>query len=209
MSEDLIYLILDLNEENAVANVKNRIDTGEDPLKILDEIRVAMAKVGEKFENKEFFLPDLIMAGEILRQLTEIMEPKLKTGSKVQSIGKVILGTVFGDIHDIGKDIVKFMLEANGFEVHDLGVNVPKEKFVEKIKEEKVKIIGLSGFLTLAFDSMKETVEEIEKAGLREKTKIMIGGGQINKKVLEHVGADSYGKDAIEAVTIAKEWISE
>jgi methanogenic corrinoid protein MtbC1 len=209
MSKDLIDFILDLNEKDAIANVQNRIDSGEDPHKILDEIRVAMAKVGERFENKEFFLPDLIMSGEILKMLTEIMKPKLKGSEKAPSIGKVVLGTVAGDIHDIGKDIVKFMLESNGFEVYDLGVDVPKDKFVEKIKEVNAKVVGLSGFLTLAYDSMKDTVEEIGKAGLREKTKIMIGGGQINEEVRKHVGADSYGKDAIEAVAIAKGWMSE
>jgi len=209
MSEDLIKLIVDLCEKEAIDLVQKKINAGEDPLKILEQIRIAMAKVGEKFENKEFFLPDLIMSGEILKKITEIIEPKLKAGVKVQSLGKVVLGTVFGDIHDIGKDIVKFMLESNGFEVYDLGVNVPKEKFVEKIKEVNAKIVGLSGFLTLAFDSMKETIEEIKKEGLREKAKIMIGGGQINEDVRKYVGADSYGKDAIEAVALAKEWIGE
>ncbi|MFX1363621.1 MAG: B12-binding domain-containing protein [Promethearchaeota archaeon] len=209
MSEELIDLIIDLCEKEAIDLVQKKIDAGEDPLKILEQIRIAMAKVGEKFESKEFFLPDLIMSGEILRQITEILEPKLKADIKTQSLGKIVLGTVFGDIHDIGKDIVKFMLESNGFEVHDLGVNVPKEKFVEKIKELDAKIVGLSGFLTLAYDAMKETIEEIKNAGLREKTKIMIGGGQINEDVKKYVGADSFGKDAIEAVALAKEWISE
>ena len=209
MSEDLIKLIVDLCEKEAIDLVQKKINAGEDPLKILEQIRIAMAKVGEKFENKEFFLPDLIMSGEILKKITEIIEPKLKAGVKVQSLGKVVLGTEFGDIHDTGKDIVKFMLESNVFEVYDLGVNVPKEKFVEKIKEVNAKIVGLSGFLTLAFDSMKETIEEIKKEGLREKAKIMIGGGQINEDVRKYVGADSYGKDAIEAVALAKEWIGE
>ncbi|MFX1572359.1 MAG: B12-binding domain-containing protein [Promethearchaeota archaeon] len=207
MSEDLIDLIIDLDEKEAITLVQKKIEAGEDPFKILEQIRIAMAKVGEKFENKEFFLPDLIMSGEILKQITEIIEPKLTAGGKVQSIGTVVLGTVFGDIHDIGKNIVKFMLETNGFEVYDLGVSVPKEKFVEKIKEVDSKIVGLSGFLTLAYDSMKETIEEIKKAGLREKTKIMIGGGQMNEDVRKYVGADSYGKDAIEAVALAKEWV--
>ncbi|MFX1322419.1 MAG: B12-binding domain-containing protein [Promethearchaeota archaeon] len=209
MSEDLINLIVDLREMEAIDLVQKKINAGEDPLKILEQIRIAMAKVGEKFESKEFFLPDLIMSGEILKKITEIIEPKLKAGAKVQSLGKVVLGTVYGDIHDIGKNIVKFMLESNGFEVYDLGVNVPKEKFVEKIKEVNAKIVGLSGFLTLAYDSMKETIEEIKKADLKEKTKIMIGGGQINEEVRKYVGADSYRKDAIEAVALAKEWIGE
>ena len=147
------------------------------------------------------------MSGEILRQITEILEPKLKAGPKAESLGKIVLGTVFGDIHDIGKDIVRFMLETNGFEVYDLGVDVPKGKFVEKIKEVNPEIIALSGFLTLAYDSMKETIEEIKKAGLREKAKIMIGGGQMDERIRKYVGADAYGEDAVEAVVLAKKWV--
>jgi methanogenic corrinoid protein MtbC1 len=209
MSEDLIKLIVDLSEKETIDLVQKRLNAGEDPLKILEQIRVAMAEVGKRFESKEYFLPDLIMSGEILNKITKILEPHLKADVKVENLGKVVLGTVFGDIHDIGKNIVKFMLESNGFEVYDLGVNVPKEKFVEKIKEVNAKIVGLSGFLTLAYDSMKETIEEIEKEGLRERARIMIGGGQINEEVRKYVGADSYGKDAIEAVTLAKKWIGE
>jgi methanogenic corrinoid protein MtbC1 len=207
LCEDLINLIVDLYEKEAIELVQKKIEAGEDPLKILDQVRVAMAKVGEKFEIKEYFLPDLIMSGEILRQITEILEPKLKTGPKSESLGKIVLGTVFGDLHDIGKDIVKFMLETNGFEVYDLGVDVPKEKFVEKIKEINPEIIALSGFLTLAYDSMKETIEEIKKAGLREKAKIMIGGGQMDERIRDYVDADAYGKDAVEAVVLAKKWV--
>ncbi len=207
MPEDLINLIVDLYEKEAIELVQKKVEVGEDPLKILDQVRLAMAKVGEKFENKEFFLPDLIMSGEILRQITEILEPKLKAGPKAESLGKIVLGTVFGDIHDIGKDIVRFMLETNGFEVYDLGVDVPKGKFVEKIKEVNPEIIALSGFLTLAYNSMKETIEEIKKAGLREKAKIMIGGGQMDERIRKYVGADAYGEDAVEAVVLAKKWV--
>jgi methanogenic corrinoid protein MtbC1 len=208
LPEDLINLIVDLFEKEAIELVQKKVDAGEDPLKILDQVRVAMAKVGEKFENNEYFLPDLIMSGEILRQITEILEPMLKTSPKSESLGKVVLGTVFGDLHDIGKDIVKFMLETNGFEVYDLGVDVPKQKFVEKIKELNPKIVALSGFLTLAYDSMKDTIKEIENAGLREKVKIMIGGGQMDETIRMYVNADAYGKDAVEAVAIAKKWVS-
>ncbi|MFX1394289.1 MAG: B12-binding domain-containing protein [Promethearchaeota archaeon] len=207
MSEDLIKLIVELQENETIELVRKKIDDGEDPLKILDQIREAMAKVGELFEKKEYFLPDLIMAGEILRQITEILEPKLKTSTKVKTLGKIVLGTVFGDIHDIGKNIVGFMLETNGFEVYDLGIDVPKEKFVEKIKEVNAEIVALSGFLTLAYDSMKETIEEIKKEDLRDKARIMIGGGQIDETIRDYVGADAYGKDAIEAVALAKKWV--
>jgi 5-methyltetrahydrofolate--homocysteine methyltransferase len=142
-----------------------------------------------------------------LRSITEKIKPKLVTTKEIKKLGKVVIGSVAGDIHDIGKNIVVFMLEANGFEVYDLGVDIPPEKFVEKIKETGASIVGLSGFLTLAFESMKKTVEAIEKAGLRGKVKIMIGGGQITEEIRKYTGADAYGKDAIEAVALAKKWV--
>ncbi len=207
MSKDLVDLIVNLNEKEAVEIVQRKVKAGEAPLKILDQARTAMAIVGKRFENKEFLLPELIMSGEILRQITEIIKPKLKADVKVKRLGKVVLGTVFGDIHDIGKDIVKFMLEANGFEVYDLGADVSKEKFVEKIKEVKPEIVALSGFLTLAYDSMKEIIKEIRKAGLKDKVGIMVGGGQTDETIRKYVEADAYGKDAAEAVAIAKKWV--
>ncbi|MGV9203803.1 MAG: cobalamin B12-binding domain-containing protein [Promethearchaeia archaeon] len=206
MPAKLKDLIIDLNEEESVTHVQERIDSGEDPLEILNEVRGAMDIVGKKFEEKEFFLPDLIMSGEILSQITEILEPKLKEGAERETEGELILGTVKGDIHDIGKDIVKFMLEANGFKVHDLGVDVPVEDFVDALKTHDAKILALSGFLSLAFDSMKETVEAIKNEGLREDIKIMIGGGQINDDVKNYVGADAFGDDAVKAVKLAKAW---
>lgn len=207
MPAKLKELIVNLKEEESVELVKKRIDKGEDPLKILDDVRKAMDIVGNKFEEKEFFLPDLIMSGEILSQITEILEPKLKEGGEIETKGEIILGTVKGDIHDIGKDIVKFMLEANGFKVHDLGVDVPVEDFVEALKTHTAKIVALSGFLSLAFDSMKETVEAFKNEGLREDIKVMIGGGQITDDVKNYVGADAFGDDAIKAVKLAKGWM--
>jgi methanogenic corrinoid protein MtbC1 len=117
------------------------------------------------------------------------------------------MGTVEGDIHDIGKNIVTFLLDVNGFEVRDIGIDVPPSKFVEEIKDFKPQVVGLSGLLTLAYGSMKKTVQVIEKAGLRDRVKIMIGGGQVNEQTREYVGADAFGKDAMEGVTLAKKWI--
>ena len=209
MSEDLVGLIVNLSEEETIEMVQKKLKEEEDPLEILEQVQQAMYKVGELFENKEYFLPELIMSGEILRQITEILEPHLKVGIEVKKLAKIVLGTVFGDLHDIGKDIVKFMLDANGFEVFDLGVDVSKERFVEKIKEVNPEIVALSGFLTLAYDSMKDTIEEIQKEGLRDKAKIMIGGGQMDEKIRDYVGADAYGENAFVAVNIAKKWVRE
>jgi 5-methyltetrahydrofolate--homocysteine methyltransferase len=148
----------------------------------------------------------LVYSGEILKSVTELVKPKLTKATESKKLGKIVFGTVAGDIHDIGKDIVVFMLDVNGFEVHDLGVDVPAQRFVAKIKETGAPIVGLSGFLTLAFDSMKQTVEAMKAAGLRDKVKVMIGGGQITEEVTKYTGADAYGKDAVEGVTLAKKW---
>lgn len=207
MAGNLVLALADLKEKEAMQIVKERMSAGEDPMKILTDCQKGMEIVGERFASSDYFLPDLIYSGEILRQITEIVKPKITQTVQRKRIGKFVLGTVAGDIHDIGKDIVGFMLDVNGFEVYDLGIDVPKEKFVEKIKEVKPQIVGLSGFLTLAFDSMKETIEAIKAAGLRDRVKIMIGGGQIDEEVRKYTEADAYRPDAVSAVTLAKEWV--
>ena len=199
--------IVELNEQKVVNLVKERLKNNEDPLKIMDDVKEAMKSIGDKFTNKEYFLPELIMSGEILRQIFEEIGPKLKETQTGDSKGKVLLGTVSGDIHDIGKDVVKFMLDANGFDVLDLGVDVPADKFIEKLKEFKPKVLALSGFLTLAFDSMKEIIEKLKTVGLRDNIKIMIGGGTVDERILDYVGADAYGESAVDAVNIATEWM--
>ncbi|MFX0133120.1 MAG: B12-binding domain-containing protein [Candidatus Hodarchaeota archaeon] len=207
MSSKLIEAIINLEEEESIKITRDRINSGEDPLNILNEVRGAMTKIGKRFENNEYFLPDLMMSGEILRQISDIITPKLKEIKTKDQIGKILLGTVAGDIHDIGKDIVKFMLEANGFEVLDLGVDVPADKFVEKVKEFKPDIVALSGFLTIAFDAMKETVQKIKDAGLRDKVKIMVGGGTVDEQVKIYAEADAFGDSAVDAVNFAKKWM--
>ncbi len=207
MSSKLIEAIINLEEEESIKITQDRINSGEDPLNILNEIREAMTKIGKRFENNEYFLPDLMMSGEILRQVSDIITPKLKEIKTKDQIGKILLGTVAGDIHDIGKDIVKFMLEANGFEVLDLGVDVPVDTFVEKVKEFKPDIVALSGFLTIAFDAMKETVQKIKDAGYRDKVKIMVGGGTVDEQVKIYSEADAFGDSAVDAVNFAKKWM--
>ena len=207
MAKDLVKTLADLEEKEALKIVEDRLSAGEDPLKILDDARRAVELVGKRFSDGEYFIPDLVYAGEILKAITDMVRPKLTKVAEVKRLGKVIVGTVAGDIHDIGKDIVVFMLDVNGFEVLDLGIDVPAQKFVDAIKNTGSRVVGLSGFLTLAFQSMKDTVEAIKKAGLRNETKIMIGGGQIDDQVRSFTGADAYGKDAMEAVKLAKGWI--
>ena len=207
MAKDLVNTLADLKEQEALKIVKDRLSASEDPLKILGDARKGMEIVGKRFASSEYFIPDLVYSGEILKEVTELVKPKLTKAAESKKLGKIVFGTVSGDIHDIGKDIVVFMLDVNGFEVHDLGVDIPAQKFVEKLKETGAPIIGLSGFLTLAFDSMKETVEAIEAAGLRDKVKVMIGGGQMSDEIKNYTGADAYGRDAMAGVSLAKKWI--
>jgi methanogenic corrinoid protein MtbC1 len=207
MSGKLVKLLSDLKEPEALQFVEKALAEGADPVVLLDEAREGMTIVGQRFASEEYFIPDLIFSGEILKGIVKILEPRLKKRKEQKRLGKAVVGTVAGDIHDIGKDLVVFMLDVSGFEVLDLGIDVPAQKFVDAIKESGSKIVGLSGFLTLAFDSMKETVDAIQKAGLRDKVKIMIGGGQIDEQVRRFTGADAYGRDAVAAVQLAKGWI--
>jgi 5-methyltetrahydrofolate--homocysteine methyltransferase len=206
MANDLIDLMADLKEQEALTIVRRRLDAGEDPLLILDDSRKAMEIVGKRFADSEYFIPDLVYSGEIAKEIAELVKPKLAKAQDIKRLGKVIMGTVSGDIHDIGKNIVSFMLDVTGFEVYDIGIDQAPQSFIDKIKQTGAGIVGLSGFLTLAFDSMKETVGAIKNAGLRDKVKIMIGGGQMNDDIRKYTGADAYGADAMAGVALAKKW---
>ncbi len=207
MSSELAILISDLKEQEALDLVQKMLKDGIDPMNILGDAREGMKIVGDRFSSEEYFIPDLIYSGEILKGVAGLVEPHIKKEQDIERLGKVIIGTVAGDIHDIGKDLVTFMLDISGFEVIDLGIDVPIQKFVDTIKESGAKVVGLSGFLTLAFDSMKETIDAVKDAGLRDDLKIMIGGGQIDEEVRAFTGADAYGKDAMEAVKLCEAWI--
>lgn len=209
MAGKLVQLLSDLKEPEALAYVDKALGDGTAADELLAEAQEGMNIVGDRFAKGEYFMPDLVFSGEILKGIVQKLEPKLqaKAGKEGKGLGKVIIGTVAGDIHDIGKDLVVFMLDVSGFDVTDLGIDVPVQKFVDAIKETGSTVVGLSGFLTLAFDSMKETVDAISKAGLRDKVKIMIGGGQIDDHVKDFTGADAYGRDAMAAVNLAKGWI--
>lgn len=208
MASDLAALLSDLKENDALDFVKKKLEEGADPMGILADAREGMKIVGERFSKEEYFIPDLIYSGEILKSIAELVEPHIRQSeTETEKLGKIIIGTVAGDIHDIGKDLVTFMLDISGYEVYDLGIDVPAQNFVDKIKETGAPVVALSGFLTLAFDSMKETIDTIKDAGLRDNIKIMIGGGQIDDEVVRYTGADAYGKDAMAAVDLAKEWL--
>ncbi len=207
MSGELTKLLSDLKEPETLEFVRKALADGADPMDLLGQARDGMNIVGQRFASEDYFIPDLVFSGEILKGVVKILEPHLRQDKESKRLGKVIVGTVAGDIHDIGKDLVVFMLDIHGFEVLDLGIDVPVQKFVDAIKESGSTVVGLSGFLTLAFDAMKETIEAISAAGLRDQVKIMIGGGQIDDQVKGYVGADAYGNNAMEAVKLAQGWI--
>jgi methanogenic corrinoid protein MtbC1 len=209
MSQELIDAVVDMREDDAVKLAEDLLNSGADPLGLLDDCRTALGIIGERFASGECFVPELILAGEMLRQIGAMVKPRIGGGGGVaqKKLGKIVFGTVEGDIHDIAKDIVVFMLDINGFDVMDLGVDVPVAKFVEAVKEFKPQVVGLSGFLTLAYDPMKNTVQALVDAGLRDSVKIMIGGGQMDDQVAAYAKADAYGKDAMAAVNLSKGWV--
>ena len=206
MSQELIDAITEMREEDVIAITNQLLDEGVAPTDILMACKQAMDVIGKRFEEGDAFIPELILAGEMMTSVTDILKPRMAEESTSDKLGKIVIGTVQGDIHDIAKDIVAFMLDLNGFDVTDLGVDVPPEKFVETVQDTGATIVGLSGFLTLAFDPMKDTVAAFKAAGLDD-VKIMIGGGQIDENIRQYTGADAYGRDAMAAVDLAKSWV--
>ena len=206
----LVEWMADMNEDDALPLARRMLlDEGVDPMRVLALCRAAMDIVGKRFEAGDYFLPELVLAGEMLETIGAIAKPLIQSqpGEQTKKLGKVLIGTVHGDLHDIGKNIVSFMLDINGFEVKDIGIDVPIADFLGAIDEFKPDVVGLSGFLTLAFDSMKETIAAIEGGGRRKGLKIMIGGGQIDETVRAYTGADAFGVNAVEAVNLCRTWM--
>lgn len=203
MSDQIVEALGDLDEQAVLKGVKERYDSGVPALEIIASLQKGMEKVGKQYERKEYFLSELIMSAEIFKNAAGIIEVAFKE-SKSEKLGTVVIGTVREDIHDIGKNIVATILSCNGFNVIDLGVDVPEEKFIEAIKEHKPQVVGMSCLLTTAFNNMKNTIASIESAGLRDGRKILIGGGPIDKSVVEYVKADGFCVNAQEAVEVCK-----
>jgi len=204
--DEIKNALADLNEDEALQLVKDALAAKVPAFDVLKACQEGMTEVGRRFECQDYFVSDLMMSGEIFKQIGVILEPELKSGG-AHTVGKVVFGTVKGDIHDIGKDIVVNMLKSANFEVIDLGVDVPPEKFIAAVQESGATVLGMSGLLTLAFDSMKATIQALQAAGLRDKVKVMIGGGPVDANVCRVVGADDWGADAQHAVRLAKGWL--
>ncbi len=208
MTQALVDAIVEMREDDALSIARAQLDGGTPPLEVLEDCRLAMTQVGQQFEAGEYFVPELILAGEMLREISALVKPYLAgtAADEGTKSGKIVMGTVQGDIHDIGKDIVFFMLDVNGFAVTDLGVDVPVQTFVDKVREVQPDVVALSGFLTLSYDAMRDTIRALEEAGLRDRVKVMIGGGAVDDQIRVYAGADAFGADAMAAVALAKKW---
>jgi len=204
--DDLTNAILEIREDDVPRIVESLLATGIDPSMIIGACREAMSVVGKRFEAGEAFIPELMMAGEMMKTVAAQVGPHLGGRDGSQTFGCVLLGTVKGDIHDIGKDLVGSILEAAGFEVIDLGVDVPPERFVAALEGRDGCTVALSCLLTTGFESMRDTVAAITKAGLRDRVKVMVGGAPVTKQICEYVAADDWGADAATALALAKSW---
>jgi len=207
MQDNISNSLIELEEDEVLEGVSRSLEQGVEPITLVEQLRLAMSVVGKRFEDKEYYLSELIMSAEIFKEAMELIEPHLGASTD-ESRGRLVIGTVKGDIHDIGKNIVATLLRCEGFEVLDLGVDVPAAVFVEETRSSGAKILALSGLLTPAFDAMKETVAALTNAGLRDDVKVIIGGGPVNQSVVEFAGADAWGKDAAQAVRLVAEHLA-
>lgn len=209
--QDLVNAVVEMMEDDALALTKKYLEAGTPPMQIIDAYKEALKIIGQRFEKGSYFVPELILAGEMMNAASSLIKPYLtvEEGRGGDKIGRFLLGTVEGDIHDIGKGMVGMLMDINGFEVKDLGVDVPAKTFIEEAGRFQPHIIGLSGLLTLSYDSMKQVVEALKEAGMREKVKVIIGGGQMDDHACRYVGADAWVTDAVAGVKYALEWMKK
>jgi len=196
-------VLANLEEDKLYSAVKKTLSEGVTAKEILKECQAGMKIIGDRYNSEEYFVADLMYAGEIMRNVMKMLAPHMKGAGGVETVGTVVIGTVKGDIHDLGKDVVIITLQGNGFKVIDLGVDVPAEKFIQAIKENNPQIVGMSVFLTSCFPMSEAIVKAINDAGLRNSVKVMIGGAPVTEVVAEETGCDYHGKDAASAVEYA------
>ena len=207
MPDNISDSLVELEEAEVLDGVSRALEQGVEPVSLVEQLRQAMSVVGRRFDDKEYYLSELIMSAEIFKEAMALIEPRL-SASAPETRGRLVIWTVKGDIHDIGKNIVATLLRCEGFEVLDLGVDVPAGVFVDEMKTSGARLLALSGLLTPAFDVMKETIAAIGEAGLRDLVKVIIGGGPVNQSVVEFAGADAWGKDAAQAVRLAAGYLA-
>ena len=199
-------LLADIEIDKVKDAVEEALKAGIPAIRIIEEgLAEGMRIVGDRFEKGEYFLAELVAAGETFKEAMEVLRPKLmEEGSTVKKLGKVVIGTVRGDLHDIGKSIVATMLESAGFEVYDLGVDVSPEEFVRKAKEVNADIVAMSALLTTTMIEMRNVIEELKRAGIRDRVKVIIGGAPVTEEFAREIGADAYAEDAVKAVEVCK-----
>ncbi|GIL09102.1 MAG: corrinoid methyltransferase [Chloroflexota bacterium] len=206
--QDIYNSVLEGRAKVAPVKVQEALDSGISAVQILNEGMIrAMAEVGRLYEEGEYFVPEMLIAARAMKEGLAVLRPHLLRAD-VKSVGKVAAGTVQGDLHDIGKNLVALMLEGAGFEIVDLGVDVSAERFIAAVQEHNVDIIAMSALLTTTMSHMKDTVEALKAAGLRDKVKVMIGGAPVTQSYANEVGADGYAPDASQAVALAKSLIA-
>jgi len=211
--KELFTEIVEMHEDTALSLTGTLLEEGVPAIDIFNCYQEALEEIGKRFEKQIYFIPELIMSGEMMKAGAEILKPHMgseggNSGGGEKKLGKVLMATVEGDIHDIGKNIATMLLELNGMEVMDIGVDVPTDKIVAEAEAFGAQIIGLSGLLTLAFDPMKAVVEKLGEKGLRDKVKVIIGGGQMDEQVCKYVGADAFVTDAVIGVNHVKGWLN-
>jgi len=199
--------LVEMDINGVIDLVRKALSLSFDPMKIVESLRSGMDEVGRRFESGEYFISELVMSGEIMKRALEILKPYLRTegGSK----GKIILGTIIGDLHDIGKEIIKTLLISAGFEVYDLGVDVPPEKFVEKAREVGARIIGISALLSTSIVNSAEVVKKLREEGIRDKVKVIVGGAAARSWMIEEYGVDAIVNDAVKGLEIIRGWAEE
>jgi len=206
MSKSLAEALIDFDQDFVLGEVNRRLDGGDEPIQLLRELQKGMRLIGERFNTGQYFLSELMMSSDLFTTAMNIIEPKL-TGTTQESIGKIVIGTPKGDIHDIGKNIFCVVAKGIGFEIHDLGVDVPQERFVESIEKIKPQILGFSALLTTAFEPMKQVMDLLKEKGLRDNLKVIVGGGVVTETVRRYIGADGHTTDAIDGLNQCKRFI--
>lgn len=203
--EDLRKVVIEFDIDNAQETARKAVAAGVDPIEAAKTLTDAIRDIGDAFGRGELFLPDLVCAAEVLKKAIPIITEEInKQGKSSKAVGKVVIGTVFGDIHSIGKGMVATLLYASGFDVIDLGINVKSEEFLKAVKENKPDILAMSALLTTTAMEQKNVIEGLKKEGLRDKVKVIIGGSPINQEFADLIGADGYGATAPDGVKVAK-----
>jgi len=206
LSKALAEALANFKRDYVLETVKHRLENGEDPMRLVQELQKGMSLVGEKFDKGDYFLSELMMSADLFARAMKLVEPRLEKTAQ-EAVGKIVMGTPKGDIHDIGKNIFSTVAKGAGFEVHDLGVDVPVERFLEAIEEIEPQILGFSVLITTAFEPMKEVVDSLVEKGLRERIKVIVGGGVTTETVLRYVGADGQTIDALEGLKLCKKFV--